>query len=701
MKSIVPIVTGISPNEATPGTKITIRGENFGTSAADLFGVNILGSDCMMTSQWMSPNKIIALSPAKEGKGEIFIATKSGGLGTCNVSLRIYKETIGPLKEVATWMPEKFQSRRKARRSSPTEQDDPLGLHVEERDSGKISEEQLQIMFPEATGNIGSDNFEPAYFLLDKHRSTTFEDLKAGLSYLKRKVDGENESQLSFIKSNVSSIVDQLDTLKSIKTSYDIDNKQYGRDPTIKVEKAIEAAKIKADQMFFDVLGRKDRADATRNALNVMNRFKFLFYLPANIEANILKGDFDRVIDEYERAKSLYGETDNEIFLKYLEEVEAGVDVLRVELSKKLREESTQQTLDQRKRIIANLVQLNSEQDPAWECIQISYDRLLRSLDKNRDQHLALDRKATSLPKPIILNKSGNGGGIFPVTQDVEDLSSVPEAIHFVTNITDFLAQEFPDLWKMGQSYFKGDLVVEPDGGKSAVFKEMVLGGIRYFCNLIRAAVIPQTFKNIEDAVEYGDWAHDANHDKKVGHWLPKCLRDVRTTYSTLIQLDLPSQALDIVKLLTTDLRIQCLQFIFQTVIDEVHLLHEKEEWKQMITDKHGSITELPSMFKKIVGESVQLIKEALKMGDNKREENLLSYKNADKDLEALIQQVLSSFAFTLENAALEEYHSETSYIPPETTRLVSLLFFFYFISSRHYGLENFRTGSFIHLERF
>jgi hypothetical protein len=26
------------------------------------------------------------------------------------------------------------------------------------------------------------------------------------------------------------------------------------------------------NQMFFDVLGRKDRADATRNALNVMNR---------------------------------------------------------------------------------------------------------------------------------------------------------------------------------------------------------------------------------------------------------------------------------------------------------------------------------------------------------------------------------------------------------------------------------------------
>ena len=110
----------------------------------------------MMTADWKSPNKITALCPAKEGKGDIFIATGSGGLGTCNVSFRIYKETIGPLKEVATWMPEKFVSRRKARRSSPTEQDDPLGLHVEERDSGKISEEQLQIMFPESSGNIGS-----------------------------------------------------------------------------------------------------------------------------------------------------------------------------------------------------------------------------------------------------------------------------------------------------------------------------------------------------------------------------------------------------------------------------------------------------------------------------------------------------------------------------------------------------------------
>ena len=64
-----------------------------------------------------------------------------------------------------------------------------------------------------------------------------------------------------------------------------------------------------------------------------------------------------------------------------------------------------------------------------------------------------------------------------------------------------------------------------------------------------------------------------------------------------------------------TRLPIQSLQVIFQTVIDEVHLLHEKEDWKQDITDQFGAITELPAMFANIVSESVQLIKEALVAG--------------------------------------------------------------------------------------
>ena len=137
---------------------------------------------------------------------------------------------------------------------------------------------------------------------------------------------------------------------------------------------------------------------------------------------------------------------------------------------------------------------------------------------------------------------------IYSFFREIGDQDQViPEAVLFIEDITERLSQDFPDLWKLGQAYFKGDLVVEPDLGKSAVFKEMIFGSIRYFCNLIRSAVIPQTFKKGEDIHEdFGVWSHEDR--KKVDHWLPSCLRQVRKTYSSLIHLDLPMQALDIGK---------------------------------------------------------------------------------------------------------------------------------------------------------
>jgi hypothetical protein len=37
------------------------------------------------------------------------------------------------------------------------------------------------------------------------------------------------------------------------------------------------------------VLSRKDRADATRNALSTLNRFRFICFLPQTIDNNLKK----------------------------------------------------------------------------------------------------------------------------------------------------------------------------------------------------------------------------------------------------------------------------------------------------------------------------------------------------------------------------------------------------------------------------
>ena len=89
--------------------------------------------------------------------------------------------------------------------------------------------------------------------------------------------------------------------------------------------------------------------------------------------------------------------------------------------------------------------------------------------------------------------------------------------------------------------------------------------------------------------------------------WLIYCLRFVRHLHTVMIDLDLPGDALDLIVNLLSDLRLHCLQVIFQTIVDKVNQLHFVEDWAQETTDEFGSITKLPENFLSIVSNSVYL----------------------------------------------------------------------------------------------
>ena len=81
----IPLVTGISPREGCPGIKITIRGENLGLDERDFIALKVCGDDCRATASWVSSNKIIAYAGNGQGKGDVIVVTKSGGVGSCSV----------------------------------------------------------------------------------------------------------------------------------------------------------------------------------------------------------------------------------------------------------------------------------------------------------------------------------------------------------------------------------------------------------------------------------------------------------------------------------------------------------------------------------------------------------------------------------------------------------------------------------------
>ncbi|CAB1323996.1 unnamed protein product [Coregonus sp. 'balchen'] len=150
-----PLVTGISPNEGTSWTKVTIRGENLGTGPADLVGLSICGHNCLLTAEWMSASKIVChVGPAKDDKGEIIVSTKSGGHGTSTVSFKLLKaEKIGILDQSAV---------------------------------GKVPLKDLEAMFP---------------------------GLRMAASNLKKQATKKNEGSLAYVKGGLSTFFEAQDAL--------------------------------------------------------------------------------------------------------------------------------------------------------------------------------------------------------------------------------------------------------------------------------------------------------------------------------------------------------------------------------------------------------------------------------------------------------------------------------------------------------
>lgn len=646
-----PNVTGLSPNEGLPGTRVKIRGENLGQSPTDLIGLTICGCDCLLSAEWKSPNQIIAISGIGKGKGDIVVTTKSGGVGTCSVNFKGHVQgKIGLTTPSAVWVEESAVNYRGIHSLSPGsfEQEDPLGLSVEAND--KKFPENLQELVPDASGDITSENFSPIWFLLENHHATTFNDLQAGLLHLRRKVEGQKEGQLMFLKANVAPVMDQIDTINILKDKFNADIKEYNSEPTtLKLQKAIKDSERQARKLFDDVLTRRDRAEKRRNALNVLARFRFLFCLPCVMERNIKKGDYDIVINDYMRVKNLFNKTDVPVFRAALSEIEKRVVGLQKMLHEKLVKMPI--SVEEQKRLIRYLVHLESPYEPAWDAIKSHSDYITLRIKECYDDHKSAE---AALIEELAKLKHSNSASKYSkynaVTQDLN--TSPPENVLYIEDLCQVITELFPDLWKIGQSYFTGELHVKVEGGRQVGFKHIVLTIMETYCKSLRAAIIPHTLDKSVDKSTYGTWM--VPELDVIAMYLPDCLRYVRATYSVLIKLDLPSEPLDIVFGIIMDLRIHCMSVLFKQSIEEVKQLSKMETWRIEFTSTHSGITRLPIKFEQIVQKVIQVVRESV-LTSEQREGPFLDNSQAHKELDKQVEGLLLAFHDVLKNLAFRE----------------------------------------------
>lgn len=176
------------------------------------------------------------------------------------------------------------------------------------------------------------------------------------------------------------------------------------------------------------------------------------------------------------------------------------------------------------------------------------------------------------------INKTPKSNSLTPLSADRLRLyrsdanCNVPSRVLCIEAICDVVAEQLPDLWRLGQSYFTGQLHVAVDVEKQAPFKNLVLSCIQRASEAMRESC--------------GSGMTSA--------WMLHSLRCIRQMYAALIHLDLPSEALDIFGKFLFDLRLQCLVGLFRQTSDNISGLQRKETWQlEYLPNEDGGVTKL------------------------------------------------------------------------------------------------------------
>lgn len=322
------------------------------------------------------------------------------------------------------------------------------------------------------------------------------------------------------------------------------------------------------------------------------------------------------------------------------------------------------QSVDQQKKLVKALTSLELQQsglpitkelpetDAAWDAIETRAKHLDETLKTTFEQHTARENNQLSTK--------------------VRDTSDPPARVLFCEEVCEIAASQFPDLWRLGQAYFTGELrgLSEP---KPGVFKRIIITSIETLCSYLRTAILSASGQRNYNPANAPVWPASSNSTIiQFIPWISQCLRYIRIAYATLVRVDLPSEVLDIIQKLINQIRLFCLSTIFQKVIDKVKRLDEKETWSLGSVSDFPGATNLPNLFEEII---VEHLEEGLNacLKPEIRETALLDEQSEGlQHISQRTRELLNTFCGVIETLAFQK--CDTNQQAPLVSQLVGFV---------------------------
>ncbi|CDS37200.1 exocyst complex component 2 [Echinococcus multilocularis] len=664
-------VTGISPIEGVPGTKLTLRGEHFGQSALDLTHVFVGGIDVSPSARWFSSRKLSVITPLGTGELEIVVVTRSGGIGTSELTYtQNVGQKVGPQEQVSYW-PEDERRRCPAiiERGSGTRQEGggdvvdaslaATGLPAAElaRLGIPLSDTALMKIYP-CSGSVllSEPDFDPLLFLLKYYKNASFEDLVMARNNFSRSIaasGGHDSSHV--IKNNLYLIFRCLEGLEDLRNEMKRSNvpgnyeyKPSGQKTRSKVEEGTVETRLEKKltdswnqgyDLFKDVLRCREAANSARNVLSIMERFSFLFRLPESIRKTIKEGEYNLAISDYKRAKALFSTSDCGAFQRVFVEIENVVAQFCNTLKTELLEVPID--VDEAMRRIKCLEQLDVDYDPYWICAEAFKNWLveqLRGFQKRYQEEVKVSSSSqleiSKTPSEPILCSTVKGR-----------MSNQQMIVQLVKQACNLLSTQCVQFWRLqavclaASSKSKPNVLERTDSQQSrqAKYQTINLELVHLLANCIREVVLQPASVGTLETVSSG--------------WASTCVQEFRNCCLSLPLDVVPRDAQAVLRRLSYDLRRHAVRDVLRSSQTTTESLHFKENWEVEVTDDGGSITQLPLAYENAVSETLSRCK-TLMSSRTSLENSLFDAPEYQERFSQSFSDVMLGFLGTLQHLA-------------------------------------------------
>lgn len=150
-----------------------------------------------------------------------------------------------------------------------------------------------------------SDAFDPKKYLGNVHKGSSLEDLRRGLSFLKKQLNEGKDQRMLLVKENFERFIKCKNTIDDIhaKLQHNELHSSSEAASTVLLMQSLSDVKDKSNSIFQPLIERQHERENLQSLLSTFRRYQWFLEMPTTLETHLNNRKNDQVVSCYKKSK--------------------------------------------------------------------------------------------------------------------------------------------------------------------------------------------------------------------------------------------------------------------------------------------------------------------------------------------------------------------------------------------------------------